>query len=78
MLETILLLRLIPYIMAGMLAWQKGYTRLTIAIGFFVTAIGSVLLFKLPPETRSIFGSFGSFFLLWHAVDLRGRKNGSH
>lgn len=74
MLEAILLLRLIPYILTGVLAWQKGFTRLTIAIGFFIAAIGSALLFNLPPETRSILGGFGAFFLLWHSVDLEARR----
>lgn len=74
MITIVTLLRLIPYALAGLLAWQKGYKRLTVAMAFVIFI--AILNFTVEPSTavRGILASIFALLLGWHAADLEPRK----
>ena len=73
MIEAALLLRIVPYALAGYVAYRKGFKWLTVlALWVSLTA---VLVFSFSPaqEIRALFGSVTALLMLRHAIDLRSR-----
>lgn len=74
MLEIALLLRLVPYLLAGYLAYKKGYKWLTFAM-VYVACLSTFNFFAKPEPTLSAtLASVFAFFILMHALDLKQRR----
>ena len=74
MILTIALLRAIPYALAAILAWQKGYKRLSLAIAWVILIVLLNYVNPMPPEFRAFTGGVTALLLLWHVVDLKQRR----
>lgn len=74
MIITLALLRIIPYILSGLLAYQKGYFRLTVAMFFTIIVAIFNYSFTPPEEVRVIFSGIIALLIFWHAADLTTKK----
>lgn len=74
MIELVALLRIIPFILVMVIAWEKGFKWLTL-VSIWVTVVAILnYLFAFSAEVRAILGSVFSFLLLLHVLDLKNRR----
>lgn len=74
MILLLTLLRIIPFALTGLLAWQKGYKRLSIAMAYIIVVVLINYIFKPSEQTRAFMGSVTALLLLWHSMDLPSRR----
>lgn len=74
MIITLALLRIIPYLLSGLLAYQKGYKRLTVAMLCTIAVALFNYSFTPPEEVRVVFSGIIALLIFWHAADLTSRK----
>lgn len=74
MIEFVLLLRVIPYLLTGFIAYQKGYKWLTFAMVYvtFVAIMNFAL--GLPSEVRATIGSGFALLMVKHVLDIQDRS----
>lgn len=75
MIESIVeLIRFVPYILVGIIAFQKHYPRL-VGLVLFVTLCGLLnVVGDLDKPMRDLGANIFAFILLVHALDLQPRK----
>ena len=74
MITLITMLRILPYALAGLLAYQKGYKRLAFAM-VYVIAIATLRLFiDLSPMLKGVLAAPFSLIIYWHAADLTPKQ----
>lgn len=70
---AILLIRLVPYAIAAILAARKGYRWLVVFALYLMGAATYFAAFDPDTTIRGIVSSFGAIFLLLHALNLKPR-----
>ncbi|THG30669.1 hypothetical protein [Naasia lichenicola] len=77
MITLLIALRLIPYLLTAIIAWQKGFLRLTFAAMLCIATVLYTLTLPSPPALFPfVLSSLFSLALLFHALDLKSRKGG--
>lgn len=74
MIALVALLRVVPYALAGLLAWQKGYKRLTAATAYVVCVAVTTFIFEPSRDVSVALASVFSLLIFWHAADIESRK----
>lgn len=75
-LTLVALVRIVPYALAGLNAWFKGYKWLTLAMIWLIAVAIFNFFVTTSAEVRALFSSAGAFLLLMHALDLQPKRKG--
>lgn len=75
MILLLISVKIIPYALAALIAYQKGFPRASVlGVLGIINVIYTIITGSLPPLFSTLITMFFSLALLFHVLDLKARR----